>query len=282
MAIGGVYSSTGNGFSNTYNNSTVNNGGSDNKKTLFERTYYSRLRMSNAETKDISLSILFRSGLMQIALSRYSNGKFEELNSIYLSPTKAYLLSEELKKFKEYLLTTESIDDKVAYGVNGGMGEKVSYIAFHADKNKAVIITIGKFDGNGNIVDSTSIAMNKDYHNALEWADYNDMSTATRIMYDYVELDQLTTICVEFARSMNGAAAYSALDLGRYEIERILNKMDPIYKQLGIETNYNNGYNRGSNNFFNNMGKNSGESNGASISNHTSMDNIMDDFEEFE
>ena len=77
----------------------------NNNNRIFENTYYSRLRFRNDQFKT-NLGISFRSGLMIMEISRLQEGngfKYDPVESIYLSPTKARILAGELLRFKEYL-----------------------------------------------------------------------------------------------------------------------------------------------------------------------------------
>ena len=87
----------------------------------------------------------------------------------------------------------------------------------------------------------------------------------------------LKALLVDFSRSMNGAVGYSAADITRYDLNRVLNKMDPIYDKLGIERKYNNGYSGSSksNNFLSNLGAKSMSS--TSISLDDIGDELMDE-----
>lgn len=235
---------------NNYSGNGSNNGGSGK---LFENTYYSRLRFKNSETK-LALAPYFRSGLLYMDLSEMQEGfKYNSVISMALSPTKARLLADEIVKFKEYLNSEEIIPGK-AFGVNGGMGDKVSYIGFHASPDKTIFVTIGKIDGNGNIIESRTTSLNKDYHFALEWDNIENMSVS-KSYNDNIEIDQIYEMLVDFSRNMSGASAYATLDLGRYDYDRLMKRIDPIYDRLGIERknsgNGNSNYNRG-NSFLDN------------------------------
>lgn len=241
-----------------YGNNNNNNSGNNGK--IFENTYFSRLRFKNADNK-LALGFSFRSGLLILEISEVQdqNGfKYESLGSIFLSPTKARLFADEIRKFKEYLNSGDIIPNK-AFGVNAGMGEKVSYIGIHADESKNIFITIGKIDGSGQIIEQVTMPLNKEYHFSLEWDNIQTMELS-KVYNDELELDQLLDLLDDFARSMSGATAYSTIDLGRYDLGRILKKMDPIYDKLGIER-MNSGSSYGkSNNFLDNVGKSSSTS----------------------
>ena len=240
-----------------------NNTDGNRSNRLYENSYYNRLRIRKDNT---ALSFEFRSGLLQVKIVSVNPDGFSfdmehPKAVIYLSPTKATMLANQIRVFKNYL-ENEKIHEERAFGVNGGMGEKVSFIAFSANKDKEIFVTIGKFDGNGKIIESTQTGLNKDYHYALEWTDLNAMDV-TRVFNNYIELDQLMHLFDDFGRYMNGAAAYAQADLTRYDNARILNKMNPIYEKLGIErlSGNNGGRNyQSNNNFLNNTGKSESKS----------------------
>ncbi|MBR6289317.1 MAG: hypothetical protein IKR19_08280 [Acholeplasmatales bacterium] len=234
MAIGDSYS--GNSSSNSNNR-------------LYDNTYYSRLRFRGT---DHSLSIYYRSGLMCLEVYDLEENTYKVLPkcNIFLSPTKANILSHEIKSFKEYL-QRDDVKENVAFGVNGGMGEKVSYIGFHTNKNKDINITIGKFDDKGQIIESYTVTLPKDYNYGLEWKDISAMDIE-KVYHNGIELEMIHNAITDFGRSMSGASAYSGLDLGRYDTARILRKMDPIYDKLGIERKYTGNGGAVNNNFLNN------------------------------
>lgn len=255
MAIGGTY----NGGNN-----------SGDKKQLYENTYYSRIRVKNDDAK-LALSFSYRSGLLIAEISEIKQGfQYEPLESIYISPTKALLLTKEIKKFKTYLVDGKIAPNK-AFGVTTGMGEKVSYIGFHANKDKNIFITIGKIDGSGNITNAATIPLNNEYHYAVEWNNIEAMDLE-KVYYDMTELEQFEFMLSDFARAMTGAFAYSFADLTRFDLAAVKGKMDPIYDKLGIEKrSYGNKNYGGENNFL---------SNAKSSSKSTSFDDIEASFED--
>lgn len=254
MAIGGNY----------------NTGSNNEKKQLYDNTYYSRIRIKNDDAK-LALGFSYRSGLLIVEVSEIKQGfQYESLENIYISPTKALLLTKEIKKFKSYLVEGNIIPNK-AFGVTTGMGEKVSYIGLHADKDSNILITIGKIDGSGNIINAVTVPLNNEYHYAVEWNDIEAMDLE-KVYYDTTELDQFESMLADFARSMSGAFAYSVADLTRYDIAGIKGKMDPIYDKLGIERRSPGNKNYG--------GENNFLSNAKSSSNSTTYDDIEASFED--
>lgn len=243
----------------------IGEGTNNEKGKLFENTYYSRLRIRQSDNK-LNLGISYRSGLMVLTISELqgSNGfNYKDLETIHLSPTKAKLFADEIRKFTKYY-NNDNIEEGKAFGVNAGMGEKVSYIGIHANKEREVFITIGKIDGSGQILSQTTITLNKEYHFSLEWENINTMNLS-KVFNDNIEISQLVEALDDFGRSMNGAFAYSSADLTRYDTKRILSKMDPIYDKLGIERLQGNNNSR-SNSFLNNAG--------SLNSNHTSIEDM--------
>ena len=258
MAIGGTYNSGNTG---------------EGKKQLYENTYYSRIRIKNDEAK-LALGFSYRSGLLCAEISEIKEGfQYEAIESIYISPTKAALLSKELRRFKYYLTESEEkITSNKAFGVTAGMGEKVSYIGFHANEDKKLFVTIGKIDGQGNITNAATIPLNSEYHYAVEWDNIESMDLS-KVYYETIELDQMVQMFDDFARCMSGALAYSVVDLARFDVAGIKGKMDPIYDKLGIEKrSYGNKSYGGENNFLNNANKASSKS--------TSFDDIESSFED--
>lgn len=247
----------------------MNNNGNqgNNNNRGFDNTYFSRIRVKN---NNLSLSVSFRSGLLVFEISELQEGngfKYDPIESIYLSPTKARILTDQINTFKKYLNSGDIIEGK-AFGVNAGMGEKVSYIGFHANADRDIFITIGKIDGSGNILNKGTITLNKEYHYGLEWNNIDQMDLYKNYVDD-LELNQIHDLVNDFARAMSGAYGYAALDLGRYDQRRILNKMDPIYDKLGIERMSGKGNNR-NNDFL-------AHTEAKTTSNHTTIDNLMGD-----
>lgn len=238
------------------------NNGYQNKN--YEATYYSRFR--SARVDELSLNINFRSGLLILEISKMEeNIKSTPVAAIYLSPMKATMLVGEMKNLLDYRAGSK-IDPNKGFGVNAGLGEKVTYIAFSTDSDKAIYCTIGKFDGNGTIVESTKYKFAVDYHYTLQWnnLDSNDLE---KVYHNDAEFLSLMKAVEDFGRFMNGAAGYAGLDLNRYENGKVTRRIDSIMDKLGIERQGGRSYNgsNSGNNFLSN-----------SSSRHTNMDELED------
>lgn len=239
---------------------------SNNSNRVYENTYYSRLKFKNGNAQ---VNINYSSGLMQIEMGSISDNdgfKFNRDAIIYLSPIKAQMLSCQINKLYEYM-EKGSINPGVAFGVNAGMGEKVSYIGFSSDADEKIYMTIGKFDGTGDIIESSRFEFTKNYNFAIKWNDIksNDLE---KVYYDLVELNMLKHALDDFSRSMNGAIGYGVADTARFDAKRNDNKIDKIFDKLGIERIRSNSGNRsyGSNDFLS----------GATSSNKTSIEDVED------
>lgn len=231
------------------------NSSSNTGYKTFDRTYYSRLTLKNSDSKRLNIS--YRSGLMIIEIGKAAGTgdtfKVEIEETIYLSPMKAHLLANQINAMIAYR-NNDDIDPKKAFGVNAGMGEKVTFIAFSINEDKNINITIGKFDGSGKVTESAVFNMSSDFNYALDWDDLA-ANNLTKVYDNDAEIVMLRDAIADFSRSMSGAAGYGTLDLGRYDYNSMNRRVDQIFDKLGIErANYSNkNYsNSGSNNFLSN------------------------------
>lgn len=247
-----------------YNN---NSAGENTTNKLYEQTYYSRFNIKNG---DKQLSLWYRSGLLILEINDVDQNTYKRtpLGNIFLSPMKAKMFATEIKKFKEYRNGSE-LKENVAFGITGGMKEKISYCGLHTNANREIFLTIGKFDEHGKIVESNTIQFNNDYNYSIEWENISKMKLE-RVFDNDVELDMLDIAVNEFANNMNGAAAYAVADLTRFDHARIMKKLDPIYEKLGIERrSYSNG--NGSRNYNNDF-----LSNTSTSSRSTTIEEVTD------
>jgi len=247
-----------------------NNSGTKSNK-MYESTYYSRMQFKGQDK--IRLGFSFKSGMLIIDMSEEKDGfQFETLTSCYLTPTKALLFYNQIQKFNEDVAAGKYKTD-AAYGVNTGLGEISTVIMIHL-LGKDPAITIAKVNDSGQYVSKYTYKFNKGYHYGITLKNYEDMGSYEKEFYDDIEFTQLQQTIKTFADNMNGAVAYSVLDLARYDYRAVMNKMNPIYDKLGIERQGNGGsYSKSDNNFFNG----SGSFNKGGTSNSTSLDDVMND-----
>ena len=246
----------GDGNSNSNNNNNKN----------YDPTYYSRIRFSNSEDKKINIT--FRSGLLIIEICTVDSNdgyKIVPIQTMHLSPIKSNMLVKQMDNFLQYITSSKKIEENVAFGVNGGINSKVSYIGFSSNSDKEIIMTIGKFDENGQITESTQYKFSKNYNYALNWKDIscNDLS---KEYMDFIEFSMLKNLIEDFGRSMSGAYGYASADINRYETAKNNRKIDSIMDKLGIERPRYNNNSRSENNFLSNASSKS-----------TSIDNVVED-----
>ena len=236
---------------------------------VYENTFYSRIRFRNQDK--LSLAFQFRSGLLVVAISEEKDGfQYEEKTKISLSPNKARILRDQLIEFRNQVIAGGA-DPNKAYGVNAGLKETVSFLAFHATDEvspsgiQGYAVTIGKVDGAGKVSDIFDFVFNLDYHYGLIWDNLKNMEFEKEVK-DLLELDVFIAVLDEFIGTASGATGYSVFDIGRYEIHRIIN---PVYEKLGIERGKSSGSSGNGTNYFNN-------SNTGSRSTSRSVEDIED------
>ena len=216
----------------------------------YENTYYSRVRFKNGNRQ---VNINYHSGLMQIEVGTINDVdgfKFNSEGSVYLSPFKASMLADQISVLLQYM-ESGKVDTKTAFGVNTGMGEKVSFIGFSTDDDGKIYMTIGKFDGSGAITERTKFEFSHDYNYALEWKDI-EANNLSKVYDNLLEIKTLQKMIADFARGMYGGLAYGVADMSRWDIHRFNKRIDQVFDKLGIERQQFGNSNRsyGSNNFL--------------------------------
>lgn len=210
----------------------------DSGRKVYDNTFYSRIRFT---ANGLRLTPQFSAGLLNWAVQEEKdNYKYEDLVKVSLSPMKVHLLKDALALFRKGL-EERTLSPEKAYGVEAGIRETRTFIAFHVTGRMSssnvpeYAVTVGKVDQDGTKHDVYEFVFNSDYHFSLEW-DNLDRMEFKKNMNDYLELDVFTATLDEFINSASGATGYSVFDIGRYEINRMIN---PIFEKLGIERNGN-------------------------------------------
>src|SRR5574344_1620107 len=226
---------------------SLGNARSTNK--LYDQPYYSRISFKNQNEKR-AFGFTYRSGMIIIEIkSIEGNNNITDLESIFITPTKAKLLLSEISQFRKDI----------------------------EDGN--IVFTISKIDSNGAIVNSADFTCSTDYHYSIECSNYQDMSTMNKVFHNGVELDTLESALREFSNASTGAYAYATADMTRYDHKAILTKMDPIYDKLGIERKI---YQKATqtsvsqNNYFNNRPNLGAANSTTASSDHKSYDEALD------
>lgn len=233
---------------------------------IYERNYSSRLAFRDYQhNSGKMMNFNYKSGMLIISIDKIKEGGFETETIVdsWITVTKAKLLLEAIEAFKNEKTHTPD----AGYGISTGMGETQRAFIIHGTADGKPAVTIGKYNGsNGSwIIKDTFEFNDSDFHFFLNWTDISKNGAAP--IYDNsIEFDMLENTVRNFANSMDGAAAYAAVDMLKVDFRAVLNKMDPIYDKLGIErfsksrTSNNNG------NFFGNNG---------GSSEHKSIEDVM-------
>lgn len=230
-----------------------NNANNNNNQRMSTPTYYSRLRFRNEEEKT-SLDITFWNGTVRLTINPIvpfnptQTRSQDSQDFIHLSPTKCSILAGYVQNL---------IDDPSLHtlcGVNSGMSENQSLIVVSRNDDGIPYIIISKIDPNGKVLSSKSFTFNgKDYHYGLQvdFTANNTISFDRLNEFNNLELSQFRDLLLDYARYMNGAAAFSFWDLGRYESSKSSNLINRIADKMGIEKPSRNSSGSSSNSYFN-------------------------------
>ena len=255
-----------------YNNSNAGDG----RKQTYDQTYYSRTRFKNPADK-LSLGFQFTKGMLVVDIARQKDGSdfgYDSVAQIFITHTKAALLLNRIAEFEKYIADGGN-DPNVGFCINAGMGENVSVLILHLSPDGKRRVMVGKVDPSGDfIADKTAdYEFATNYQYAIKYNNIAEKSVEKEYLND-IEWKEFVTTIEEFSKASSGASAYFVADMTRFDLARVLNKMNPIYEKLGIEIRGGyNGNRNNNNNFFTSMnGGNQG------TSEHKSMDNVIDEF----
>lgn len=235
-----------------------------------EASYYSRFRVKSEET-NMTLSATFWSGTLKLSITENrstENTKPNELAAIYMSPFKSAIMAEYISK------VIEDENCKKIYGVNTGAGESQGLFLISRE-NKVPYIIIAKVDSNGKFVNSQRFNFNRDYNYGLEVTNLDTLDF-NKEYKNHIELSALRDLLLDFSRSANGAYAYFTHDINRYEIGKIVGKINKIAEKVGVESN-SGSYSKGNSNnsYFNKSDKTKNKQN---LEDDMMEESVEDDF----
>ena len=126
-----------------------------NQNSMWEPSYYSRLRIKNPE-QNLALTFTFWKGTLKVSITETGSsqeGRNNELAYIHLSPTKARILAEGVKR------VSANSEGKEIYGVDTGTGETRGFIAIGREMGKPFlfIATVNADAGTGSSLRSDYI-----------------------------------------------------------------------------------------------------------------------------
>ena len=253
----------------------LGNGGNQNKtNSLYEPSYYSRLRFTNYDDK-LALGFTFWKGALKISISESGSaneGRNNELAYIHLSPIKARIFAESVQKIIE---DPETFD---IYGIDTGSGDTSGFIAIGRDMGKPYLF-IARVNNKGGYESSQRFNFNFDKNHILKVNDLNKLSYQKE--YDNsVELEMFRDALMDYSRSASGAIAASVHDIGRYEAAKINNIIRKVGESMGVSGKSNSS--GSGNSFFNNddsgMNRPTGNNNNVKTNKYRSPEEFEDEF----
>lgn len=257
----------------------------DNNKKQYAQPI---LRLDNQGTMNpdgidpSALNYEFYGGMLKVIITPLKfgtdpNKKFTYDNDnrveMWLTPTKAKIFYNEIKHL---LANKDTINNVGVCTTKGGL------IVFSTGKEFGVdseCLVIRKLEVDGTIT-STYAYQFKNNQNAfgIRNFDQDNPSDYDRIAYPNTEVEQLLSILKDFSEAMVGAYAYANMYYGRFDYNRVTNKLNAIMDKLGIETQYSNNRSNNSSSgsyFNNNQGNNAGTS--STSTSYSSYNSMLDD-----
>ena len=202
---------------NNYNRNQGNN-------QLWEPSYYSRLRIKNYN-ENLVLSFNFWKGTLKVIISEVNaQGQGNDLAYIHLSPTKAHIMADAVKR----VMNTEN---NVSFGVDTGSGETRGFIAVGKENNVPYLV-IAKVNADGSYESCQRFNFNNNYNYILNVHDVASLKCQKEYMNN-VELIQLHDMFADYSRCASGAIGASFHDIGRYESAKTSNLIKKIAQKVG-------------------------------------------------
>lgn len=253
----------------TYNN--------NKKSSSSELTVYSALKMSNtqSEVDKTSLSFILWNNMLGIRMCPLKvdpNGgvTYDQENDvcIYLSPYKAAILANEIRRF---------INGECK---NVGVNSRTGIINITDGSEYGIsnpCITLRKIDEDGTITTSYAYEIRTGYHCAIHNFTENRNGAPTyeqAFDYDYLELEMIIIQLEEYVHAMSMGMAYSCAQADSRRNNRIEYKLNKIGEATHANFGNSEGSSRGS--FFDTNNAVNKNNNLAGVSSGSSSD---DDFE---
>lgn len=238
----------------TYNNNAQ-------KSNAPDLSVYSNYRMNNAESKIDATCITFRfwkSNLCIGIFPRKNTGNdeiaFDMDNgiTIYLSHTKARILSNELKLF---------LKDPVTYNAVGvPSGQAAISISNGSEYGKDVpVVTIRKVNSNGEVTASFAYEFKTNYYYSIRNYDGKNFNSNYED-YKNIEIEQFISVLDEYVKASTNAIAFTVMDQRKYSYTRMDNKVEAIAAALGVDPAKSGNNNRHNNSSYFNNNSSYGES----------------------
>ena len=254
----------------------------------FDSTYYSRTNFINYK-ENTRVNVTYSSGMIKLTIATAQgtsdNGmsNWEDQITVSITGTKAHLLLNALAEY-EKAIEENTITLSQSWGIATGMTEIQTILMFHLNKvNSTKAFSICSIDAAGTVLKRFTYNFPDDQDFHIDWSNFDSMKN-DRVCDVDLQYKMLKETIAEFARTSNGAAGYTAVDLARYDINAIRNNITAIGENLGvIQPRQGGNFNRNtSGGYFNNNnnqgGNNAGGNRTNSNSQHRSLDEIQSEF----
>lgn len=250
--------------------STYNNNQNQKQSPLDTLTTYS-IRLNNAESKIDQTCLATKMWKNFLCLSIYpkKNTGNEEVVfdmdngiTIYLTPTKAYILKKEIEHF---------LDDPIKFNGSGTQaGNSVVTISNGIEYGQNTkVITIRRVDENGAVNASFAYEFRQNYHFSIRGYDGKNFTTV-KDEYNDLEVQQLLILLDEYVKASTKAQAFAVRAEQVFTTNRVEDKINAIAQSLGVEIakgGSSSGKRFDNTSFFRNAGNSNSDSySGASIS----------------
>ena len=162
-----------------------------NQNSMWEPSYYSRLRIKNPE-QNLALTFTFWKGTLKVSITETGSsqeGRNNELAYIHLSPTKARILAEGVKR------VSANSEGKEIYGVDTGTGETRGFIAIGREMGKPFLF-IAKVNSNGSYESSQRFDFNNNYNYLLGVHDQANLKWISSVVFWRIMLGLLLALWV--------------------------------------------------------------------------------------
>lgn len=267
----------------------LNGSNGEQNRRNYDPTMISRMkfkeRLKGVDPKDSKeLCFKYWKDRLQVYIQVWGNdSKPQELASIYLSPTKARVLSNEIRSLMN---EEDEFTNPISRGTMTGIGETRGLIYVMNTKesteehpDRVLVISSVNKDGQEEghcefhfASDISSLRFERNNYKDFEMNLFKDM-----------ELDIFCDLLDAFANISNGAIGFGVVDAMRFNTTSMNNKVNSIMEKLGIQRsggNYSNSNRAGSSYFDRNGGANSPEASNrarSSASTLEEMEEMLDD-----
>ncbi len=250
----------------------------------FDSTYYSRTNFINYK-ENMRVNVTYSSGMIKLTIATAQgtsdNGmsNWEDQITVSITGTKAHLLLNALAEY-EKAIEENTITLSQSWGIVTGMSDIQTILMFHLNKvNSTKAFSICSIDAAGTVLKRFTYNFPDDQDFHIDWSNFDTMKN-DKVYDSDLQYKMLKETIAEFARTSNGAAGYTTVDLARYDINAIRNNITAIGENLGVIQPRQNNFNRNtSGGYFNNNNNQNTANHTSGNSQHKSLDEIQSEFD---